>query len=246
MILVLCLIGIIPPAFAQKGTYVDEIRFIQYLDENTALEEVRNGNLDMYYYRISSDRLEGSDSKEGLKVYESTGGYYSILLNPTDEGPFNPFSIQEIRYAINFLVDRELIVNELLGGFGAPMFSNYGSFSAEYLRILDVLETFQFRYNPALAEKTISEELILQGAEKINDKWHYEDEPIEITFFIRRDDPVRKAIGEILAAELEEIGFGIKKEFGDLNKAYVVVYGSNPAEQKWNLYTEGWGSSGFT
>ena len=83
VILVLCLIGIIPPAFAQKGTYVDEVRFIQYLDENTALEEVRNGNLDMYYYRISSDRLEGSNSKEGLKVYESTGGYYSILLNPT-------------------------------------------------------------------------------------------------------------------------------------------------------------------
>ena len=51
-------------------------------------------------------------------MYESTGGYYSILLNPTDEGPFNPFSIQEVRYAVNFLVDRDLIVNELLGGFG--------------------------------------------------------------------------------------------------------------------------------
>ena len=49
--------------------------------------------------------------------------------------PFNPFSIQEIRYAINFLVDRDLIVNELLGGFGTPMVSNYGSFSAEYLRV---------------------------------------------------------------------------------------------------------------
>ena len=237
---------IIPSAFAEKGTFVDEIRFVQYLDENTALEEVRNGNLDMYYYRISSDRLEDSDSKDGLKVYESTGGYYSILLNPTDEGPFNPFSIQEIRYSINFLVDRDLIVNELLGGFGTPMFANYGSFSAEYLRILDTLETFQFRYNPALAEKTISDELISHGAEKISDTWHYENEPIEITFFIRSDDPVRKAIGEILAAELEEIGFVVKKEFGDLNKAYVVVYGSNPAEQKWNLYTEGWGSSGFT
>jgi len=240
------LISIIPPAFADKGTFVDEIRFIQYLDENTALEEVRNGNLDMYYYRISSDRLEDSDSKDGLKVYESTGGYYSILLNPTDKGPFNPFSIQEIRYSINFLVDRDLIVNELLGGFGTPMFANYGSFSAEYLRILDVIETFQFRYNPTLAEKTISDELISHGAEKIDDTWHYENEPVEITFFIRSDDPVRKAIGEILAAELEEIGFVVKKEFGDLNKAYVVVYGSNPAEQKWNLYTEGWGSSGFT
>ena len=104
---------IIPSVFAEKGTFVDEIKFIQYLDENTALEEVRNGNLDLYYYRVSSDRLEDSDSKYGLKVYESTGGYYSILLNPTDEGPFNPFSIQEIRYAVNFLVDRNLIVNEL-------------------------------------------------------------------------------------------------------------------------------------
>ena len=240
------MISIIPSAFADKGTFVDEIRFIQYLDENTALEEVRNGNLDMYYYRIASDRLADSDSREGLNVYESTGGYYSILLNPTDEGPFNPFSIREIRYAINFLVDRDLIVNELLGGFGTPMFSNYGNFSAEYLRILDEIETFQFRYNPALAEKTISDELIAHGVEKINNTWHYEDEPIEITFFIRSDDPVRKAIGEILAAELEEIGFLVKKEFGDLNKAYVVVYGSNPVEQKWSLYTEGWGSSGFT
>jgi len=239
-------ITIIPPAFAQKGTYVDEIRFIQYLDENTALEEVRNGNLDMYYYRISSDRLEDSDSKEGLKVYESTGGYYSILLNPTDEGPFNPFSIQEIRYAINFLVDRDLIVNELLGGYGTPMFSNYGSFSAEYLRVLDVIETFQFRYNPSFAERVITDELMIHGAEKIDGVWNYENKPIEITFFIRSDDPVRKAIGEILSSELEEIGFKVNKEFGDLNKAYVIVYGSNPAEQKWSLYTEGWGSSGFT
>ena len=42
------------------------------------------------------------------------------------------------------------------------------------------------------------------------------------------------------------MGFKVKKEFGDLNKAYVMVYGSDPAEQKWSLYTEGWGSSGFT
>jgi len=178
------LISIIPTAFAQKGTYVDEIKFIQYLDENTALEEVKNGNLDMYYYRISSDRLEDSESRDTLKVYESTGGYYSILLNPTDEGPFNPFSIQEVRYAVNFLVDRNLIVNELLGGYGTPMFSNYGSFSAEYLRVLDVIETFQFRYNPSFAENIISDELIAKGAEKIDGIWNYENEPIEITFFI--------------------------------------------------------------
>jgi|TARA_B100001750_G_scaffold45059_1_gene33314 peptide/nickel transport system substrate-binding protein len=240
------LFSVFPCAFAEKGTFLDEIRFVQYLDENTALEEVRNGKLDLYYYRVSSDRLKDSDSRDGLQVFESTGGYFSILTNPTDAGDFNPFSIREVRYALNFLVDRNLIVNELLGGYGSPMISNYGSFSADYLGIIDVLESFQFRYNPSLANQIIIENLEEKGAYKSNGVWHYEDKPIEITFFIRSDDPARKAIGEILSSKLESIGFVVKKEFGDLNKAFVLVYGSNPAEQKWHLYTEGWGSSGFS
>ena len=240
------LFSVFPSAFAEKGTFLDEIRFVQYLDENTALEEVRNGNLDLYYYRISSDRLKDADSRDGLQIFESTGGYFSILLNPTNAGEFNPFSIREVRYALNFLVDRNLIVNELLGGYGSPMISNYGIFSADYLGIIDVLESFQFRYNPNLANQIISEQLENAGAQKINNVWHYDDEPIVITFFIRSDDPARKAIGEILSSNLESIGFIVEKEFGDLNKAFVIVYGSDPAEQKWHLYTEGWGSSGFT
>ena len=48
-----------------------------------------------------------------------------------------------------------------------------------------------------------------------------------------------------MSVELEKIGFTVKKEFGDLNKAFVVVYGSNPSDVKWNLYTEGWGRSAF-
>ena len=57
------LLFVFPPSFADKGTFVDEIKFIQYLDENTALQEVRNGNLDLYYFRVPSDRLEDFDSR---------------------------------------------------------------------------------------------------------------------------------------------------------------------------------------
>ena len=55
-------------SFAEKSTYVNSIKFIQYLDENTALEEVKNGNLDLYYYRISPDRLENKQTTEGLSL----------------------------------------------------------------------------------------------------------------------------------------------------------------------------------
>ncbi|MFB5597421.1 MAG: ABC transporter substrate-binding protein [Nitrosopumilaceae archaeon] len=245
-LLLVCLLAITVvtntvPSFGEKGTYVDNVKFIQYQDENTALEEVKNGNLDLYYYRIPSDRIETSKAREGLQVYESTGGSYSILVNPAVSDTFNPFSIDEVRFAINYLVDRKLIVNELMGGYGTTMISNYGPFDPDYLTILNQLESFHFRYNPSLAESMISESLEAAGAEKTNGKWFFDGEPIEIIIFIRSDDPVRKSIGEILSSEFKKIGFLVKKDLGDLNKAFVQVYGSNPSDVKWHLYTEGWG-----
>ena len=232
-------------SFAEKNTFFDSVKFIQYLDENTALEEVRNGNLDVYYYTISPDRLETHQAREGLQVFDSTGGSYSIILNPAESEKFNPFSIKEVRFALNYLVDRKLIVNELMGGFGSPIISYYGPSEPEYLTVIEELESFNFKYNPGLANEIINKALKEKGAEKINDKWQINEKAITITMFIRSDDPVRKSIGEILAVELEKIGFTVKKDFGDLNKAYVIVYGSNPSDLKWNLYTEGWARSDF-
>ena len=232
-------------SFAEKSTFFDSVKFIQYLDENTALEEVRNGNLDIYYNRISSDRLENQKSRVGLEVFDSTGGSYSILVNPAESKEFNPFSIKDVRFALNYLIDRKLIVNELMGGYGAPMISYYSPSDPEYLTVIKQLETFNFRYNPILAEEMISNALKEKGATKSNGQWEINHKPIEITIFIRTDDPVRKSIGEILSSELEKIGFTVKKDYGDLNKAFVVVYGSDPAKMKWNLYTEGWGRSAF-
>ena len=232
-------------SFAEKNTFFDSVKFIQYLDENTALEEVRNGNLDMYYHTISPDRLENYQNRKGLQVFDSTGGSYSILINPAESIEYNPFSNKDIRFALNYLVDRKLIVNELMGGYGSPIISYYSPSNPEYLTVIEQLETFNFEYNPALANEIISSALKEEGASKDEGKWQMNEKPIEITIFIRSDDPVRKSIGEILAIELEEIGFVIKKDFGDLNKAFVVVYGSNPSDIKWNLYTEAWKGSAF-
>jgi peptide/nickel transport system substrate-binding protein len=233
-------------AFADKGTNVDSVQFIQYLDESTALEEVKKGNLDLYYSRIPSELLQNQESLKNLQVFYTTGGSYSLLVNPAEGDKFNPFSDQKARFALNYLVDRKLIVDELMGGYGVTMVSNYGPFDPDYLLIVGDLERFHFRYNPELANQMISESLSDAGAEKIGGKWFYDTEPVKITFFIRNDDAVRKSIGEVVSAELEKIGFTVEKDFGDLNKAYVIVYGSNPSEMKWSLYTEGYaGRSAF-
>jgi peptide/nickel transport system substrate-binding protein len=232
-------------AFAEKGTYVDSIKFIQYLDESTAIEEVKRGGLDMYYSRIPSELIQNQDTKN-IQVFYATGGSYSLLVNPAEGKEFNPFHYQKVRFALNYLVDRNLIVDELMGGYGVSMTSNYGPYDPDYLSIVDEHERFHFRYNPELADRMITSDLLKAGAEKIDGKWYYDQNPITVTIFIRNDDSVRKSIGETVSSELEKMGFTVKKDFGDLNKAFVLVYGSDPAELKWNMYTEGYaGRSAF-
>ncbi|MDE1866922.1 MAG: ABC transporter substrate-binding protein [Thaumarchaeota archaeon] len=231
-------------SFGEKGTYVDKVEFIQYSDANTAIEEVKNGNLDIYYSPIPSSIID-PQLRQDLNIFQSTGTEYSLLVNPAISAKFNPFSIREVRYALNYLVDRNMIVDEILNGYGSQMISAYKPYDPDYLLILGKLQSFDFRYNPSLADKMISDALTKAGAQKVGGKWYYDSKPIEITIFIRNDDQVRKSIGEILASQLQKIGFVVKTNYGDLSKAFSVVYGSNPADSEWNIYTEAYTIGGF-
>lgn len=245
LVLILALFFLGPEiAFSEKGTNFDQVRFIQYSDENTAVEEVKNGNLDIYYSAIPLDRLD-DQSKQNLKIFQSSGTTYSILVNPATSEQFNPFSIQQVRFALNYLIDRDLIVDEILNGYGTPMISAYKPYDPDFLSILGELQSFNFKHNPILANQIISSELEKAGAQKSAGSWYYNSKPIQITIFIRNDDPVRKSIGEILASQLQDIGFTVKKEYGDLTKAYSVIYGTNPSDLQWSIYTEGWEIGGF-
>lgn len=231
-------------AFGEKGSYVDKVEFTQYSDPNTAMEEILNGHLDAYYSSIPSGRID-SEVRKNLNVYQSTGTEYGLLINPAPSSKFNPFSIREVRYALNFLVDRKMIVDEILNGYGSPMISAYKPYDPDYLLVLGTIQSFNFEYNPVLADKMISDGLTKAGAKKMEGKWFYDSRPVVITIFIRNDDQVREAIGEILASQLQKTGFQVRTEFGDLSKAFSVVYGSNPADLQWSIYTEAYTTGGF-
>jgi peptide/nickel transport system substrate-binding protein len=233
------------PAFSQseeKGPYIDQATFIWREDENLALEEVRSGDLDMYLFRIPLEAADDAKSDARLNVYDRTAGSMGLFINPApakDGNTVNPFASREIRYALNYLIDREFMVNEILKGYGSPLVDPFGIYSPEYLNVIEVVESFGFRYNPALAESMISKAMIDAGAAKENNKWMFNDNPVVVKILIRQDDAPRKSMGEIIASELDEIGFTVEKEYGDLNKANTVVYGSDPQDLKWHIYTEG-------
>jgi peptide/nickel transport system substrate-binding protein len=92
----------------------------------------------------------------------------------------------------------------------------------------------------------ISKVMTDAGAAKEDGKWMFKGTPVMIKILIRQDDAPRKSMGELIASELEKIGFNVQKEYGDLTKANTVVYGSDPQDLQWHIYTEGFaGTAAF-
>ena len=88
------------------------------------------------------------DVKSKLDVYGVTGVQtLSILMNPypnaapytvaTRDGKtlFNPFAIREVRFAMNFLINRKQIIDEIMVGAGLPMYTRRDPGAAEQLAL---------------------------------------------------------------------------------------------------------------
>lgn len=235
------------PSSNTTGGYIDELRFIRYSNPNIAYQETGNGNLDTYLFQIPLQLVEEAKRNPNLNIYEKEGLSYGFLLNPSNNNQtFNPFSIKEIRFALNFLIDRNFMVNDVLKGFGYPIVEPYGQFSPEYQNIVDVVEPLKIKYNPEHASAVISDSMKKAGASlNTNGKWVYHDKPVNVKILIRNDDTVRKTFGDVVSSELEKIGFTVIKEYGDLMKANQIIYGSNPIDLNWNMYTESFVNSAF-
>jgi peptide/nickel transport system substrate-binding protein len=236
---------------ATKGSFADTVRFIGYSDQNVALELVKQGKIAIYYFAIPLEVVPEMMNNPNVQIYDRTAGSFGLLFNPApynDSSVLNPFQIREVRYATNFLVDREFVVDEILKGYGSILIDPFGQYSPEYLNLVDTVESFGIKYNPALAEKMIANALTKAGAEKDKPtgKWFFADKPITIKILIRNDDPRRNSLGDLVSSELERIGFTVTKIYGDLNKANNIVSGSDPQDFQWHLYTEGYaGTSAF-
>ena len=94
-------------ATAEAGVSLDSVTFIKYPDGIPALEAVSNGTLDMHTFQIPADMVRDARGDRNLQVFRTSGAVvYTVTANPADADgqPFNPFSIREVRYALNYLV----------------------------------------------------------------------------------------------------------------------------------------------
>jgi len=253
----------------EKGAVSDIIYYNVKMSQELGLKDVAEGMTDIFMEGVSGPTLMAMDQadREKLEIYSVPALTYSLFINPyPNTAPyfaevggkdfFNVMAINEFRYALNDLINRQYIVDEILGGAGGPMLSmatpgqpgtyRYGlvanklglSFEGNESRAIEAMKN-------ALEQASKLPEnqgrLVNRGG-----KWFFDNDPVTVRFVIRADDPnVRVKIGEYVSLQLEKTGITVDRLIWERSKASNTVYGSDPADAIWTLYTEAW-SAGAT
>ncbi|MEM2464799.1 MAG: ABC transporter substrate-binding protein [Candidatus Bathyarchaeia archaeon] len=240
----------IPVALAQaapKGPWVDEVVFSVETDEAKTVDMLLKNEIQVYFRDIRDPGLfKKIKTSPDLWYVTSYGLYFELTFNPVGPefpatGKLNPFSVPRIREAMNYLVDRKYICDEIMAGMAVPRYTTLTPAFPDYARYADVIKGIEkeYSYNFEKAREIITEEMIKLGAELVDGKWYYKGEPVTIIFLIRVEDQ-RRAIGDYAASQLEKLGFKVDRQYKTSREASPIWIRGNPADGKWHIYTGGW------
>ncbi|HTX92651.1 MAG TPA: ABC transporter substrate-binding protein [Anaerolineales bacterium] len=237
----------IPGRVAGKGGYLDQIVF-SVVSSDSAVTQLKAGAIDVYADGLAAADLP-SIQQAGLKYAAYNGLYYDIMLNPAkfNNGVLNPFSDRKIREAMNWLVDRNYINQEIYAGGALAKWFAIGTQGPDYADLADTARALEakYAYNLDKATQVVSDEMTSLGAAKdANGHWAVNGQAITLIFLIRPDsDGTRKPIGDYVAGQLEKVGFVVDREYKKSSEASPIWIGTDPADGKWNLYTAAWSST---
>ncbi|HKZ63845.1 MAG TPA: ABC transporter substrate-binding protein [Thermoplasmata archaeon] len=241
-----------------EGPWLDEIVFAEQLDRSLALTEIIAGNWDTIMFDITApaDKRRAQDATE-LDTFPAYGLFDQITVNPMEQNltvqdpgcggiankprfPRNPFAIQEIREAMQWLVDRDFVVREIYGGFAIPFRTPFHPRSPDYGRaIVDMMQLEDYyAYDPVRAQSIIVNALQKAGWFISNDGfWHDPADCLVTVKILRRTQDERFQLGAYYGTLLSQIGFNVQL-IGVTGAG--IPYGGVPNENLWHMYTAGW------
>ena len=232
---------------ARKGGWLDQIVFTEQNDASAAVKQLQAGDIDVYAYSVSDPALfEEVKADSNLAYTSAFGSYTELTFNPHGptftDGRLNPFSVAKIREAMNWLVDRDYIVQEIYGGLAKPKFTSLNSAFPDYARYVDTVRAIEvkYAYDPEKAKTVFTDEMGKLGATMGGDgKWQFNGAPVTLIAIIRTEDE-RKEIGDYVSNQLETIGFTVDRQYKTRSEASPIWNQSDPAEGKMHFYTGGW------
>ena len=232
---------------------VEEVVFIEEPDYDKVLGMIEAGDVHLYASGTSDPARERRIQDSPVMTQDlSYGTYYELTFNPVGPtfpktGELNPFHVPAIREAMNWLVDRNHIVEEIYGGLAKARYLPLKTTFPDYARLSDVARSLEIRYGhkPQQAREVITRGMQSLGATLKDGKWYYQDDPVRLIFLIRVEDERRDA-GDYIATLMEGLGFTVDRQYKTAAEASPIWIGGDPAEGLWHLYTGGWISTAIS
>ncbi len=167
-----------PPRTTRQGAWVDQVVFTGIDQAEAALTQLQAGQIDIYAYSVNDPVIfETVKADPNLSYTTAFGSYSELTFNPVlnfNDGRLNPFGDPQIREAMNWLVDRNYIVQEIYGGLAIPKFTSLNSSFADYARYVDTCRAIEayYAHNPERAQQVIAERMEALGATLVDGVWN--------------------------------------------------------------------------
>ncbi|MFW5928699.1 MAG: ABC transporter substrate-binding protein, partial [Thermoplasmatota archaeon] len=247
---------------------VEDITIEVRTDRKKALEEVADGKLDVFLRPVKGKTIDNLDNetKENIDTWKEKNSYYTLFSNPAhtvspyeckveEELQFNPFAIEKVRYAVNFLINRSKIVEDIYNGHSEPQYLPFSQSTPSYNHFKDIVKDNEFT---AEGDKQKGIEMITEALySAMNDSelkgelrkggdgyWEYKPkrkdsfEDIESVGRLGWRDE-REEIAEYFSDILKECG--IKSYVPKFDYGYgSIVWSTDPADLEWSFYTGRW------
>lgn len=236
-----------PAPSTRTGAWVDQLVFTEQNEANAAVKQLQANDMDVYAYSVSDAQLfEEVKADPKLSYTTAFGSYTELTFNPWgptfDDGRLNPFSDPKVREAMNWLVDRNYIVQEIYGGLAKPKVTSLNSAFPDYTRYIDTVRALevQYAFNPDQAKTVIDAEMQSMGATLGSDgKWQFNGAPVILIAIIRTEDE-RREIGDYVSNQLESIGFTVDRQYKTRSEASPIWNQGEPKLGLMHFYTGGW------
>jgi|GEM_PF-372263 len=231
------------------GAWVDEVIITAEPDPAQAVLKLTTGDIDIYAWGLTDPELvEAIRQNPDVEYFVSYGAMRDLRFNTVGPifpgtGKLNPFAVPRMREAVNWLIDREYIVDQYLGGMGYPKWTALGTqfldHTVRYPHIVAAIEAY-YQYDFEWARGIFNEEMPRLGAQLVGGKWHYGGAPVEIVLLIRSDLPPYPGAGYYIADQLEAVGFQVTRLVKTGYEASPIWFESDPADGLFHIYTGGW------
>jgi hypothetical protein len=238
----------------QRGPYVDELVWTDITTVADPLQALIDGAQDIFMVGMGLGGILLVGDEPHLDLVSTFGLMWELSMNALpfpDTEPMNPLADAQIREALQWLLDRDLIVEDILQGRAMPFTGPFHPLSTEWNREAELLESLAEYYSYSFddAHAQIHGRMVVLGAELLDNaegeqRWHDvsdPDNPREIVIRIYAREDARTAVGYYLASQLEQVGLSAEVLIRTAAEASGVVFNrAETAAGAWSVYTGGW------